>query len=802
MKDQDLIFYASLLHDLGKLYQRAFPRETSGTELKKHPKLAMEIIEKTGLEKWFPDFDELLQLIAHHHEEALNTWEEKGRLRYLAEIISEGDNLSSGERESGDLEQTPLIPILSKVSGLKEASPPPSGKYFHKYRPLNLDEETLFPEEREKIKDPDSSDLQRLAENLAKELKNLVRKSSVPRPEAVYHIIEKYTWCVPSAYFKALTDVSLFDHSRTTAAIAIALYRQLENQEGTLISSSPQFQRKVIKDRKEVRYALLCGDLSGIQSFIYRITSKGASKGLKGRSFYVQMVTHSACRNILKELDLPISQVIYLGGGRFYLLLPRRLADKALEVVDSMNKELFQKFNGALFLAAGYQEFSGEEFKEFPELWRKAGQTANKAKEKRFSFIDPSVLFNPQGDPEKPEICQVCGAEPEDKSKLKIDKNGRVICCSCEEQEKLGQKLRRFEYLAEVDGKGDFTLFNTSYCIASLGDLEKIGNPIKLYLINDTDMLNKLPLDKVDGGFLFYGGNWAPESREESIKTFNELARESQGIKRLGVLRMDVDDLGKVFMTGLGSHATLSRLASLSRMLGIFFNGYINTLLKPYKECAYLIYSGGDDIFLIAPWSLVPEIALKIHDQFSKFSCHNPHLSLSGGAILVPEKYPLYKAAQLAGEAEDRAKDFQRPNKWAKDAFNFLGLTVGWEELKDAKAFIKLLYKVKEQNEEKLKPVLNRLFAACESYSMEKKKRQKRLKGEKIDKEQFLMEVYYSRWKWMLVYSLSKIGGDIKDILRKVQYWVEDKGPLRNRIDYLYLPVRWLDLLERREKNA
>ena len=38
--------------------------------------------------------------------------------------------------------------------------------------------------------------------------------------ESMLALLQKYTWCVPSAFYYDLPDVSLFDHLRTTAALA------------------------------------------------------------------------------------------------------------------------------------------------------------------------------------------------------------------------------------------------------------------------------------------------------------------------------------------------------------------------------------------------------------------------------------------------------------------------------------------------------------------------------------------------------------------------------------------------------
>ena len=135
-----------------------------------------------------------------------------------------------------------------------------------------------------------------------------------------------------------------------------------------------------------------------------------------------------------------------------------------------------------------------------------------------------------------------------------------------------------------------------------------------------------------------------------------------------GALRMDVDNLGAIFRYGLGENATISRMATLSESLRLFFEGYVPKLCKDYnndpqekekKEILELIYAGGDDLFLVGGWSALPRIAKKIRDEFRCFVTGN-HVTLSGGIFIEHQKFPAYQFAELSGEAEHAAKELKR----------------------------------------------------------------------------------------------------------------------------------------------
>jgi CRISPR-associated protein Csm1 len=151
---------------------------------------------------------------------------------------------------------------------------------------------------------------------------------------------------------------------------------------------------------------------------------------------------------------------------------------------------------------------------------------------------------------------------------------------------------------------------------------------------------------------------------------FHELATQSEGIARLAVLRADVDNLGQAFVAGFESekygqrYVTLSRTATFSRKLALFFKRHINTLLEqgqyfltdeddPCRK-ATVVYSGGDDLFLIGAWDDILGFAVDLYDALGEYSQNT--LTISAGIGLYPEKYPVSTMAKQTGALEDAAK--------------------------------------------------------------------------------------------------------------------------------------------------
>ncbi|MFN8394029.1 MAG: hypothetical protein U0176_05075 [Bacteroidia bacterium] len=100
-------------------------------------------------------------------------------------------------------------------------------------------------------------------------------------------------------------------------------------------------------------------------------------------------------------------------------------------------------------------------------------------------------------------------------------------------------------------------------------------------------------------GFVFYGGNSFPGGRGGCSAHFRgpcgRRGRTEGELKRLAILRMDVDNLASVCERFAVPDAVLAHYACLSRSLDIF-KGWLNTLRASndaYLTGTYIIYAGG-----------------------------------------------------------------------------------------------------------------------------------------------------------------------------------------------------------------
>src|SRR5690625_1527018 len=133
-----------------------------------------------------------------------------------------------------------------------------------------------------------------------------------------------FTQSIPSATaFGTRPDVSLYDHSKTTAALAVALWRWHLARDR--FSNEDKERLKSRKDWEEQKILLIQGDFFGIQEFIFADGSQtrtNAVRMLRGRSFQVSLFTELAALRILEVLALPSTSQITNAAGKFLIVAP------------------------------------------------------------------------------------------------------------------------------------------------------------------------------------------------------------------------------------------------------------------------------------------------------------------------------------------------------------------------------------------------------------------------------------------------------------------------------------------------
>ena len=491
-------------------------------------------------------------------------------------------------------------------------------------------------------------------------------------------ILEKYGSCLSYGN----SHVALVDAARMTAAIATVLTTNQETE--------------------SARFQLIAGSLSGIQNFIYTISSDGALKSLRARSFYLELVAEEIVQQILEQLKLPRTNVIYAGGGNLFILAGKRddLLDHQLkELQNKVNEWLEKTFQGKIFFALDYSSCSQDDIKtaKFRDCWNAAIAKITKQKNQKFRNQIQNGNLLAIRDSHQP--CKVCHRDDTTDLKPlnKHESDSPLACITCREMFKLGDQLPNALAILRTNRPDVKTekieIYGTFYYIFESKKLILNINPETdiIYCINNWEIENY----RIGSTIPMLMGRYYQPTADGKFITAEDLAESSQGIKRVGYLRMDVDRLGQIFAKGLDdNNYSLPRIASLSRQMSYFFKVYLNSLAsdrktnlldrqqnnsfqvltKSDRQNLMFIYAGGDDLFISGTWNETVEFAFDIYQSFRAYTGNHPDITLSGGISIDDAKFPLYQAAYTSGEAEKKAKANNR------DSLGLFGEAIKWDE--------------------------------------------------------------------------------------------------------------------------
>lgn len=803
---------AGLLHDIGKLEQRA--REdpwnpAPGIEREGQPVHATWTIYFAQHHVSAPYRPAALAGAYHHNPQASPAAD-----KFLSKVVALADKLSAGERadqpkgDTGKIEfPRQLISIFDRIQ--LDGQGKQNGWHYLPIEPLQLEQTSLFPGPK-----LDQDRVKQSYEKLVEMLRHAAQQP-IDHPQAYLEnllgAMQRATWCVPSAYYHSIPDVSLYDHSRMTAALAACLAGQTEESIDQLLGAvSRDFHQKPEDGDEEIlnRPAayLVGGDISGIQDFIYTISSKQAARTLRGRSFYLQLLTEAVLRYTLRRLDLPYCNVIYSGGGHFYFLAPVEKEKQLLEIRKEITRKLLKHHRTSLYLALSTVPVpaSGFHLGNFPGYWNDLHRKLGQAKLQRYLELEDQVhsqvfaLSPTGGNPS--DTCSVCGNDDRKVRKFDEREEQAKICRLCDSfSDQLGELLVKSNFLAlgHVDVQSNQP--NTAADV-----LEEFGLKIE-FLANGQSPRNLAGAEWVTVWALDDPANdqW-PASEQATAhnlrytvnqvprNTFDELQKQVEGgFERLGVLRMDVDNLGSIFSNGFrqtGSPddlSSLARLSTLSFQMSLFFDGWVKQICREVSAKIYAVYSGGDDLFLIAPWDIVPVLAQRIHDDFKRYTGSNLALHISGGMSFMGGKYPLYQAARDAAGAESQAKDS------GKNAFSFLDQAWSWTEFEALAARQKQMEIMHLQQ-----GAPSDLLQHLRQFAKEEANQVKAVGSRPV----------FGPWMWISAYQLKRMAERYKTSKPDLYQSIEQIRTELERNNYQEIPqwgaaARWTQLTIRKKKD-
>lgn len=529
-----------------------------------------------------------------------------------------------------------------------------------------------------------------------------------------------YTQAIPAATaFGTKPEVSLYDHSKTTAALATALWRwhEAENQTDAAAAAG-------LKDRSDwntQKVLLIQGDFFGIQDFIFAEgsqTNKAAAKLLRGRSFQVSLFTELAALKVLDALSLPPLSQITNAAGKFLIVAPNtaEVRSQLEQVRSDINHWFLQHSFGLAGLGLVGKQASCNDFLKgnFKALMSSLFGDLEKAKLQRFDLTSQAnpvfKVTYPHG------VCQYNGRLPADQS----EGAGKASAALSRDQIMLGSALTQEDRILIVRDPAALTGNNLKklevpvfgYGIAftrseevtgKFGALAQDGSVQRCWDFslptNLTDTLwngyarrfinayvprfSEIDL-QTSGKYRGLGNDVDWDDLRFGIgKTLDHIACEDRscpnepdkwvGQIALMTLKGDVDNLGTLFQQGL-QEPTFAKMAALSRQMNAFFAVWLPAVCKAEFPNTYTVFAGGDDFFLIGPWHSTQKLAARMASAFKTYVAENEGITFSAGMVMSKPGLPIHTLATQAEEALGDAKGAD------KNALLLFGERVRWPD--------------------------------------------------------------------------------------------------------------------------
>ena len=684
------------------------------------------------------DGDGFINLAGGHHKpETPYQW-----LIARADRISSGldrNRFQEGEKIAfRDFKKTRLLPIFEYLEpDSSKQSAVGAGDFKYRYPLLPLSSDSIFPlrAEEKSMQVGAEEEYGKLFAQFTKRLAALEDKNTDLELWANHFnsLLLTCTAMIPAARVgDVVHDVSLYDHMRTTAAFAAALYRYHHDDNS--------MKERSINDDSLKKFLLITGVFYGIQNFIFSgggESGKFRSKLLRGRSFSVSLFSELAADMLCRRLGLTFLSTIFNAAGKFTIIAAK--TENSMKIIEDVKNEindwLFSISYGESTMGIAVTSCRQSEFYSgsYGELYDRHLQDVQAVKKQRLDFSRYGGVVEDYFDSfdsslERP-LCGLCGkraAEAEASRDRKVLKDKTVACAVCRDHVMLGTGLVREDIIMVVDNQG-----------AKEGDGKKIGllRPVfDRYQLVFAGNSGKLPANstiirkyqfRVKGnGSLFSTVTMQPLSgyvpcyteadehgddrfltssrgedkaldmidqiRVGDPKSFSHIAITAKlydkgkgsykGTEAIGILKADVDNLGLLMGCGLPEEwFSISRMATLSRQLDSFFSIYLPELLEREEKFrdVYTVFAGGDDLFLIGPWNRMAYLASYLREKFTDFVAGNKKITFSAGITVHKPHVPVDKLAAAAEDALEQAKERED-----KDSVTMFGHTVRWGELR------------------------------------------------------------------------------------------------------------------------
>ena len=337
-----------LLHDVGKLCFRAGESGThsaSGYAFLKQVWREQNALRTLDCLRW------------HHAAELRRALPEADSPAYIAcvadNISAAADRRETGE-EGGFSRYLPLAPVFTHLNG-------EHGGFSLSAKPQ--DGTLRLPRsDAAKLTEGDYAELCR---KLAEELREL--PAGEDWVNSLLAVLEGLTSAVPSSTNTGESpDVSLYDHMKISAAVGACIAEYCA-AEGVTDYRAAVWESETAFRAKRA-FLLYSADFSGIQSFLFTVSTTNALRSLRSRSFFLELAMEHYIDELLSSCGVSRANLLYAGGGHCYVLLPNtaEVRERLERWNARFNDWLLHEFGLELYLADGWAACSADELTNTP----------------------------------------------------------------------------------------------------------------------------------------------------------------------------------------------------------------------------------------------------------------------------------------------------------------------------------------------------------------------------------------------------------------------------------------------------
>ncbi len=739
------IALSCLLHDIGKFERRA------SFSKKSHEEFSVEFVEK-----YLPDFkmkEKVKELVKIHELER--------KVEGLLKIVREADATSSSEREKGysgsyESELRRLQHIFSK-------------RYYYKLVPLSLqdihdikgvEQNKATPKEYKDLWEPFIQDFNRFNEffmdNKSWSLDDVEGLRSYI--DTLCELLRRYTFFIPSApTIEEEVKQSLYAHLKSTAALGYALgvNGRIDGSLTIILGDVAGIQRYVYGSRS---YKGALKMLRSRSIYLSLLTEAVCDQIILDLNLLpLNVVFCSGGHFMIIGYDLPEDKLDTILSKIERFLLERHEGDIGIKI--AYRKVPTSDLRGEA-PSSNLKKGVGEIINKMEPELKEAGLRMF------HRLLKEDGLYNKVFGPIKLDrgVCYSCGSGKNVVEKTINEESNEEsipLCENCISLRELAKKLSKANYIIKVywspdresktvreasidilgifTGPLNFTLsgLDISYHLAEnegsvkafLELLSKISDKarhVKIVKINDSDIVGGKLLESIQevveklGGTPYtislgftYIAKHTPLTDGGEIKSFDDLARESVGSKMVGYLKLDLDHLGHLFKEHSGRMATA---ITFSEIISLIMEGTIDLLVSDKNivregvSRLYIVYSGGDDLFLTGSWNTVLEVVRELRKRLeSLLRTEDGGPTISTAVIFEDPKTPV----KIVGEELSRKLNIVKES--GRNGIAITSNKIDWKSFEECFKLVEELRKLILSGELS-RSFIFKLYTLLESY--------------------------------------------------------------------------------------